>query len=380
MSKVAAGQFATLDGLRGVGALTVVTGHSALFFNNINLTGGGPALVDAFFFLSGFVIAYVYEPRFVKGMDARTFMVQRLIRLMPLAMLGTILGYITLAACVTIFQGDISHAAMFSRLIPEMFMIPAMSLGTNDDLFKFNVPLWSLLFELLANVIYVIMIPWLSRRVLVITVAFWAMILALLSIMYGTTDGGAELANAPIGMARASFGFFAGVLLYRMLGSPAGPSKRTGWLALLPMALVIVVAVLPAEGQARPYIQLAAVMLFPIVMISIGSLIEPPQFLQGFFRWAGEMSFPIYVFHWPILMVFRYYEDANPGSLTSLGPIVGIALIAIVVLVSWLLMQFVEVPMRNWLTQLSRRYPAQPRPPQPAAVVAPAASPIRPAE
>jgi PAB1-binding protein PBP1 len=74
MSKTPTGQFATLDGMRGVGAVLVVMGHGAIFFGGINLTGGGPALVDAFFVLSGFVIAYAYEPRFAAGMNIRTFM------------------------------------------------------------------------------------------------------------------------------------------------------------------------------------------------------------------------------------------------------------------------------------------------------------------
>lgn len=69
-----------LDGMRGVGAVPVVMAHAHMFFGNVSMSGGGPALVDAFFILSGLVIAYVYEPRFATGMSVRTFMVQRIIR------------------------------------------------------------------------------------------------------------------------------------------------------------------------------------------------------------------------------------------------------------------------------------------------------------
>jgi len=366
MSKTPSGQFATLDGMRGVGAILVVMGHAHLFFGNVNLTGGGPALVDAFFILSGFVIAYVYEPRFAKGMSVRTFMAQRLIRLMPLAMLATVLGYITLASSVAFFKDDISQAAMLSRLLPEMFLIPAVSLGTNDDLFKFNVPLWSLLFELLANVIYILIVPLLTRRVLIATVVFSGVILAILSIAHGTSDGGSELPHAPLGMARAAFGFFAGVLIFRLVGSPTQPSTRTSWWAMIPMALLIPMAFIPAEGELKPFIQLCAVMCFAPIIVVLGQRFEPPTFLHPFFRWAGEMSFAVYVFHWPLLMVLRYYEDANPGSLTSLGPIVGVVFLAVVVLVSWVLSTFVDAPIRKWLTQLTRRHKASvSRPVQP---------------
>lgn len=364
MSKTPSGQFATLDGMRGVGAALVVMAHGAIFFGGINLTGGGPALVDAFFVLSGFVIAYAYEPRFAAGLDVRTFMVQRLIRLMPLAMLATLLGYITLATCVTLFNDDISHGAMIARLVPEMFLIPAVSLGANDDLFKFNVPLWSLLFELMVNVIYVLIIPILTRRALIATVLFSALILALLSIAHGTTDAGSELVNAPIGMARAAFGFFAGVLIFRLAGSPTGPAKRTSWLGLVPMIALIPMALMPAEGEIKAFLQLCAVIVIGPIIVMAGQKIEPPRFMYPFLRWVGEMSFAIYVFHWPLLMVLRYYEEANPGSLTSLGPIVGVVFLGVVVFVSWVLSTFVDAPIRKWLTQLTRRHRAAtaPRP------------------
>lgn len=363
MSKTPSGQFLTLDGMRGVGAVLVVMGHSYLFFGGIDLTGGGPALVDAFFMLSGFVIAYVYEPRFAKGMSVRTFMVQRLIRLMPLAMLGTILGYATLAACVRYFGDDISQAAMLARLLPEMFLIPAVSLGANDDLFKFNVPLWSLLFELLANMIYILIAPLLTRGVLIATVLFSGLILAILAIANGTSDGGSELLNAPVGMARATFGFFAGVLLYRVVGSPSKPRARTSWLAVIPMLLLVPMVLIPAEGELKPYIQLVAVMGIAPFLILLGQCIEPPRFMSGFLRWVGEMSFAVYVFHWPLLMILRYYEEAHPGSLTGLGPIVGIVFLGVVLLVSWFLSTFLDAPIRNWLTQLVRRHKGSTRRP-----------------
>lgn len=356
MSKTPSGQFATLDGMRGVGAVLVVMGHASLFFGGVDITVGGPVLVDAFFILSGFVIAYAYEPRFAAGMGVRTFMVQRLIRLMPLAMLATLLGYACLAVCVRIFNDDISQAAMLARVVPEMFLIPAVTLGANDDLFKFNVPLWSLHFELLINVIYVLMIPILTRGALIATVIFSGILLALLSIAHGTTDGGSELLNAPVGLARAAFGFFAGVLIFRLAGSPTQPRKNTTWMGLVPMVALVPMAFIPPQGDLKPFTQLVAILAFAPLVVFLGQRLEAPRFLHPIMRWTGEVSFAVYVFHWPLLMVLRYYEEANPGSLTSLGPIVGVIFLAVVVLVSWILSTFVDAPIRKWLTQLTRRH------------------------
>jgi peptidoglycan/LPS O-acetylase OafA/YrhL len=75
------------------------------------------------------------------------------------------------------------------------------------------------------------------------------------------------------------------------------------------------------------------------------------------------MSFAVYVFHWPLLMVLRYYEDANPGSLTGLGPVVGVVFLGVVLIVSWILSTFVDAPIRKWLMKQTRRNrPAVPQP------------------
>jgi hypothetical protein len=66
-------RFATLDGLRGIAALAVVTRHvpdSTL----LNWSQGSTLAVDLFFVLSGFVLMHAYNRRLSEGLSPFTFL------------------------------------------------------------------------------------------------------------------------------------------------------------------------------------------------------------------------------------------------------------------------------------------------------------------
>jgi peptidoglycan/LPS O-acetylase OafA/YrhL len=89
-------EFTTLDGMRGIAALSVVTRHAPLDLESVSIFVQSPMAkapvsvgpffesylaVDFFFALSGFVLAHAYGLRVAKGMSAGNFMAIRLIRL-----------------------------------------------------------------------------------------------------------------------------------------------------------------------------------------------------------------------------------------------------------------------------------------------------------
>src|ERR1700753_3283915 len=86
--------FHLLDGLRGVAALCVVLFHFmevVISDYSKNFIGHGFLAVDFFFCLSGFVIGYAYDDR-IKEIGVLKFFKQRLIRLHPLVVFGSVLG------------------------------------------------------------------------------------------------------------------------------------------------------------------------------------------------------------------------------------------------------------------------------------------------
>ena len=83
--------FHTLDGLRGVAALLVVSRHAGPLGAGVSFPESFLA-VDLFFLLSGFVIAYAYDGRLARPGFAGQFLGIRLIRLYPLYLLGIAVG------------------------------------------------------------------------------------------------------------------------------------------------------------------------------------------------------------------------------------------------------------------------------------------------
>ncbi len=62
--------FLTLDGMRGIGAILVVWGHTMIFWGGpVTTLPPIPFCVDLFFILSGYVIGFAYEPRLADGDD-----------------------------------------------------------------------------------------------------------------------------------------------------------------------------------------------------------------------------------------------------------------------------------------------------------------------
>src|SRR5437763_7921827 len=86
--------YKTLDGLRGVAAVTVVIFHIFETFSGGDHTrqiiNHGYLAVDFFFVLSGFVIGYAYDDRWGK-MSLGGFFKRRLIRLHPMIIIGMLI-------------------------------------------------------------------------------------------------------------------------------------------------------------------------------------------------------------------------------------------------------------------------------------------------
>lgn len=83
--------FGLLDGLRGMGAILILIGHTVAFWG-LQYAPTGAVCVDLFFLLSGFVIAFAYEPRLAAGMGVREFMTHRMVRLYPLYLLSIVMS------------------------------------------------------------------------------------------------------------------------------------------------------------------------------------------------------------------------------------------------------------------------------------------------
>jgi peptidoglycan/LPS O-acetylase OafA/YrhL len=277
-------RFAVMDGLRGVAAMAVVLCHS---WPDGGPVQNGPLAVDFFFLLSGFVIAHAYEDELRAGL-IRAFLVRRLIRLLPLVWLGAGGGFlVALIHTLTHSGAPAALPAVVSSGLLSLCLIPYLGPGLGEDTFSFNPPLWSLSFELAANLVYAVLARRLSSGVLVGIVAT-----GLAVTVWGGGLGGGAKATLGLGVPRVACGFFGGVLLHRLHRAGRLP-QLSGRFSVLSLALLSAVC---CPWVIRGWTFLAVYILFALIIA--GAVGARPGRLARFYLTLGVISYPLYALHW----------------------------------------------------------------------------------
>src|ERR1700722_19200964 len=204
--------------MRGVWAITVFLYHLISFLGRVSNVRHGYIAVDAFFIISGFVIAASYEQRLRDGLPVSRFLRARIERLGPtywfaLALGAMSWGFIAIGLnhwhAIVIIQFILICIALESLLIP--------SIGSTQNGFILNGPAWSIFGELVVNCIYAQTVKWLNKRVLVaLAVAGWlATTVVALSYQPRGWDFGWSGNYVLLSPLRAVPAFAIGVIIYR---------------------------------------------------------------------------------------------------------------------------------------------------------------------
>jgi peptidoglycan/LPS O-acetylase OafA/YrhL len=342
-------RYLVLDGLRGVAALAVMVMHKGRwFYAPGGFVGHAWMAVDFFFLLSGFVIASAYEARLQGGLPVLDFLRARFIRLYPLIALGMLLGLIyPLGRIVGDDDAAPSLAALAACLGRGLLLLPSLTSDpVGSGLFPLNGPTWSLFFELVANLAYVLMARRLSTPLLATIVIVCGLLVATLPFRAGL-DAGAQASGFWWGLARTGFGFFAGVLLFRLRGLWQSRVPRAPvWLLAGPL---IAIFATPLGKPWTPAFELVVVLLaFPLLLM-VAAQTPASGRLGAACTLSGELSYPIYALHYPLLVAIG---AAVTGFLAP--PWLGVVTYAVVLVVCWAGWRAYDIPVRAWLTRVSR--------------------------
>eukprot|EP01037_Dinobryon_pediforme_P016342 gene16342-16519_t len=299
--------YTTLDGLRGVAAISVLVHHLIVYFfpERGNLFHGNLA-VDFFFVLSGFVIAHAYADKLASGdLSFRDFAVVRIRRLLPLAWLGVALG----AIAWMIYPSGEGGRLGFLPLLPWALILTPKPL-TDGYVFPLNGAMWTLSVEIWSNVIFAALIHRASTRNLLITAALGLIGSAYATIccdgyMYGHTNQ-----TFFYGFARMAFGFPVGVLIYRhrrLLAQRFGVTKAARGMSPLALSLLLVLAFasvsLIPQGLPQALFELALVSLGLPCMVILGAGVSATPASAKPMKALGAISYPLYATHIPILLL-----------------------------------------------------------------------------
>jgi peptidoglycan/LPS O-acetylase OafA/YrhL len=348
--------FSALDGMRGVAALIVVERHRPEMFLGVPAAGGHLA-VDLFFILSGFVIAHAYEERLRSGLGVGRFMLARLIRLYPLYWLATLLGAALFAAQMLVApEGGLrSWDRLGASLAFGLAFLPTPT-GLSfdvDALFPINGPAWSLFFELAVNLAFAVLILRLSLSVLLGLAGAGAVLFAGAALWAGTADVGYNAVTVLAGFPRVTFGFFTGVVLFRIwrerrdIVLPAS----VAW-GLLGLITLMMLWPLPPSGAGATRVAFelfVCLVVFPMVVLA-GAYARPGPRGEQFCAILGASSYAVYVFHMPASRFVVAVVERLGFDIAALAPFIGIAFLAALFAFAVAIHHWLDVPVRRWLT------------------------------
>jgi peptidoglycan/LPS O-acetylase OafA/YrhL len=353
-----------LDGLRGVAAILVVIFHvfevhshgdsTKLIINHAYLA------VDFFFLLSGFVLGYAYDDRW-GTMTLKDFFKRRIVRLQPMIIAGMLIG-----AILFYFQDSpgmgwagIHDVPLWKMLLVMLIGFTVIPVGKGLDIrgwsemHPLNGPAWSLFFEYIANIAYALVL----RKTSKIVLSILTILAAGITIQYALTNPAGNIIGGwtiddptqlRIGFTRLTFPFLAGLLLARI-----GKLRYTKNAFLSASLLLIVFLSVPHLGGDnnmwnRLFECFCIIILFPFVIwLGAGGKVHGKK-TAGVCKFLGDISYPVYITHYPIAYVYMAWVTNNKLSLAQSWPYFLLTVI-VSITVAYLAMKFYDLPIRNWL-------------------------------
>ena len=365
-------RYEILDGLRGVAALVVVFYHLmecypaeyvGKYFSH------GYLAVDFFFALSGFVIGYAYDDRW-KLMSMKDFFKRRIARLHPMVFFGVMVG-----VCFFYYTGGIElfdkvdGAAWWMVLLQAlllMLMIPlpaSMDIRGWGELNSLNGPIWTLMFEYVANIFYALVLRHLPKLALGVLVAVSAVLTADLTLrlnLFGllvsewnsySVIGGFvfDAEHVYIGYVRLLYPFLMGLLLCRL-----GWKIRVQGGFWVTSLIILIMLSVPTLGGVNKIVdgmyQLVVILLgFPLVLaIGAGSSLKGKK-SSRICKFLGDISYPLYITHYPLIYLHTSWAQRYPDAPFGTHVMVAVITLVIALFISWAALKLYYEPVREGL-------------------------------
>ena len=308
-----------LDGVRGL-AVAIVLG----FHLGIGWMSGGYLGVSVFFTLSGFLITSLMlgEHARTARVDLPAFYQRRARRLIPAGLL--VLGLVCVLVAVDLLQAR----STFSRdVVASMFQclnwVQLFGHQSYADLFAAPSPVahfWSLGVEEQFYVVWPFMLVLLLRllqrravteRLVAVLVTLWAImaISAPLTARWWSPDA-AYYATWARASEVLSGAVLAGLMVRRRIPS------WCRWLAPVALLIIAVATVLTPAGHG--WVFQGGLPLFSLVSALLVAGLQVPGLTRSMLSvaplvWLGRLSYGIYLFHWPVFVLFDRHRTGLDG-------------------------------------------------------------------
>jgi peptidoglycan/LPS O-acetylase OafA/YrhL len=331
-----------IEGLRGVAVLLVVLFHAGL------PVGGGFVGVDVFFVISGFLITglLLREHRRTGRVSLSRFYARRIRRLLPAA---AVVILVTLPAAFFVI-GPLDRPGVMADGASAALSVANVrfALAEGDYFTSITQPspflhFWSLSVEEQFYLVWPALLFLVARggRIRVPLVLFVVLAGSFAASLYLTQTSIAwAFYSLPTRAWQLAIGGLLAVAAARIDRLPALPVVVAGWIAA---AGLVGSALLISSEMPYPGIVVIAPTLAAVLLIAAGERRLGPGVLLALppLRALGRISYSLYLWHWPILML----PAIALGSALALEARLLLALVAVAVAaLSW---RFIEEPFRR---------------------------------
>lgn len=302
----------------------------------------GYLAVDFFFLLSGFVVGYAYDDRWVK-MTVWQFFKIRLVRLHPLVVLGTVIGAI--GFYFDPFTNGMAHTTVIKfigAILIGFTLLPSYDIRGWGETHPLDGPCWSLFQEYIANILYATWARKASKAMLWVVVSASAIALTWTATWRGDLATGWGFDTMWIAFVRMMFPFFAGLLLFRM-GKLIKVPKAYSVCSLLIAAIFF----MPTFKYNGLYEAASIILLFPLI-VAMGAGGEIKGRWAKLCKFSGDISYPIYITHYPFIYIYTLWINKEHPSPSQIVPVAA-GLFFLFILLAWAALRFYDTPLRAWL-------------------------------
>ena len=335
---------ADIDGLRAVAVLSVVGFHAFPVW-----LAGGFVGVDIFFVISGFLIStIIFENLDQNRFSFLEFYGRRVRRIFPalavVLLACLVFGWFALLADEFAQLGE--HVAAGAGFVSNLVLWSESGYFDNSSETKPLLHLWSLGIEEQFYIVWPLLIGLVHRRRKALVPATVALIgLASFAMNLGTVF------SQPVAAFYSPLSRFwellvgsglAYVTLYhpqfgRRIGAPYASAWSIGGAALIGLALLLLdkTSAFPGWWALLPTVGAA-------LLIFAGPQAWPNRVVLAnrAMVWFGWISFPLYLWHWPLLSLARVVECGEPTRNVK------IVLVLAAIVLAWLTFRLVERPLR----------------------------------
>ena len=338
---------ADIDGLRAIAVLSVVCFHA--FPNTFK---SGFIGVDIFFVISGFLISTIIFENIAQGhFSFLQFYGRRIRRIFPA--LFTVLLFCLIFGWFALLTDEYkqlgSHTAGGAGFISNWLLWQESGYFDNASETKPLLHLWSLAIEEQFYIVWPLVL-WFGFKykvnwlVLCLGIAGFSFVLGMralqtdvVSAFYAPQARAWELLIGAIA---------AYLMLYKAEWFEALNYKKRflpNLLSVSGVILIILGLALISKGKSFP----GLLALLPTVGTSLILLAGPHSWISQYVLpnrilvWVGLISFPLYLWHWPLLSFARIIESTTPSKE------IRIAAVTLAIGLAWLTYRFIERPIRT---------------------------------